>query len=410
MRTNWQIRVLDIKNKQQAAAELSKLDCDPTGTAIMQEKAVFKVIRVEKLDTKAANVLKQTFLGKGGEVAVSRHSADLSATYTDVLLMGTLKQYRAALNQLKLQPWGLKGLAEELGRLLGCEGSLAQRHFYWRDRELLLDGESSLVMGILNITPDSFSDGGRYNTLDSARRHLQQMQEDGADIVDIGAESTRPYNGGKKITAEEEQQRLLPMLEKLLTECSVPVSVDTYKAATAAAALAAGVHIINDVWGLQYNQGEMAEVVAQYDVPVIVMHNKPQRDYPEGLLADMHNFFCRSIAIGGEKGIKWDKFILDPGLGFAKDKDDNLAIMKNLEQLQSFGCPILLAASRKRFIGDILGLPAQERVEGTIAASLLGRMKGAQIHRVHDVKAVKRALTMMDAMMGSGKYGKDYNS
>ncbi|MGL6014811.1 MAG: dihydropteroate synthase, partial [Selenomonadaceae bacterium] len=234
MRTNWQIRVLDIKNKQQAAAELSKLDCDPTGTAIMQEKAVFKVIRVEKLDTKAANVLKQTFLGKGGEVAVSRHSADLSATYTDVLLMGTLKQYRAALNQLKLQPWGLKGLAEELGRLLGCEGSLAQRHFYWRDRELLLDGESSLVMGILNITPDSFSDGGRYNTLDTARRHLQQMQEDGADIVDIGAESTRPYNGGKKITAEEEQQRLLPMLEKLLTECSVPVSVDTYKAATAA--------------------------------------------------------------------------------------------------------------------------------------------------------------------------------
>ena len=176
---------------------------------------------------------------------------------------------------------------------------------------------------------------------------------------------------------EEEQQRLLPMLEKLLPECSVPVSVDTYKASTAAAALAAGVHIINDVWGLQYDQGEMAEVAAKYDVPVIVMHNKQQRDYPEGPLNDMHDFFCRSIAIGGEKGIKWDKFILDPGLGFAKDKEDNLAIMKNLEQLQSFGCPILLAASRKRFIGDILGLPAQERVEGTIAASLLGRMKGA---------------------------------
>jgi len=407
---NMQIKLKEIKDEQQAAAELASLDCDPVGIALMRDKAVFRTIKIEGLRTKAANVLKQTFLGKGADAAVSRYTVGLDKEYTDVLIMATLQQYKSALPQLKLQPWGLKNLAAQLEDLLSGGIIFPHRHYQWKDRELVIEPEHSLVMGILNITPDSFSDGGKYNTMETALARLEQMQKDGADIIDIGAESTRPYAGGKKITAQEEMERLLPMLEKLLPKCSVPVSIDTYKAQTAEAALSAGAHIINDVWGLQYDNGEMAEVAAKYDVPVIAMHNKASVDYPLGIMEDMHEFFCRTIAIGGEKGIKREKLILDPGVGFAKDLEHNLEIMKELDQLKIFGCPILLAISRKRFIGDILSLPADDRVEGTIAASLLGRMKGAQIHRVHDVREVKRALKMMDAMIGSGKHGKNINS
>jgi len=407
---NMQIKLKEINDAQQAAVELAKLDCDPVGINLMRDKAVFKIVKIEGLRTKAANILKQTFLGKGADAAVSRYSVGLDKEHTDVLIMATLKQYKAALPQLKMQPWGLKDLAVQIESVLTGKAGFPYRHYQWKDRDLVVEPNHSLVMGILNITPDSFSDGGKYNTLEDALARVIQMQEDGADIIDIGAESTRPYAGGKKITAQEEMQRLLPMLEKILPECSVPVSIDTYKAQTAAAALSAGAHIINDVWGLQYDDGEMAEVAARYDVPVVVMHNKTSIDYPFGIMDDMYAFFCRSIALGGEKGIKRENLILDPGVGFAKNIEHNLEIMRELDQLQIFGCPILLAISRKRFIGDILSLPADDRVEGTIAASLLGQMKGAQIHRVHDVRAVKRALKMMDTMIGSGENGKNINS
>lgn len=410
MPQNMQIKLKEIKDVQQAAVELAKLDCDPVGINLMRDKAVFKTIKIEGIRTKAANIVKQTFLGKGADAAVSRYTVGLEKEHTDMLIMATLQQYKKALPQLKMQPWGLKDLAVQLEYLLCEKTGFPHRHYKWKDRELIIEPNRSLVMGILNITPDSFSDGGKYNTLEAALARIEQLQEDGADIIDIGAESTRPYAGGKKITAQEEMQRLLPMLEKLLPKCSIPVSIDTYKAQTAAAALDAGAHIINDVWGLQYDSGEMAETAARYDAPVIVMHNKASIDYPFGIMADMREFFCRSIALSGEKGIKRENLILDPGVGFAKDMEHNLEIMRELDQLKIFGCPILLAISRKRFIGDVLSLPADDRVEGTIAASLLGQMKGAQIHRVHDVRAVKRALKMMDTMIGSGENGKNINS
>lgn len=410
MPENMQIRVVEIKNTAQAAAELAKLDCDAIGVGIMQGKAVFKAIKIERIRTKAANILKQTFLGKGGDVAVSRHSIGLSEEYTDALIMATQRQYQAALPQLKQQPWGLKLLAGKIEALLQNTAELPKRQYRWKDRELTIDGKKSLVMGILNVTPDSFSDGGKYNSLDAALRHVEKMQADGADIIDIGAESTRPYAGGQKIAAAEEMQRLLPLLEKLLPHCSVPVSIDTYKAETAAAALSLGAHMLNDVWGLQRDGGAMAAVAAEYAVPVIVMHNSECGSYPRGVMQDMHDFFCRSITIGAEKGIKRENIIIDPGIGFAKTTEQNLEIMKGLEQLQAFACPILLAISRKRFIGDVLALPTDDRIEGTIAAALLGQTKGAQIHRVHDVKSVKRALKMMDAMTRSGDYGKNFNS
>ena len=392
------IRILPIQNAAQAAEELKKIDCDPVGIAIMKEKAVFKTIKIEGMQSRAANLLKQTCLSKGAEAAVSRFSAGQREESTDVIMMATEKQYRRILPVLKQQPWGLARVAANIEQLLQANG-LAMRHYRWKDRELILDGKKSLVMGILNLTPDSFSDGGKFNTPETALRQIEQMQKDGADIIDIGAESTRPYNGGQKISAREEMERLLPMLRLLLPHCSVPVSVDTYKAETAEAAIACGIHILNDVWGLQYDQGEMAAVAAAAEIPVIAMHNKAMGEYPEGIWADIHQFFSRTLAIGSEKGIKQENIILDPGIGFAKNLQENLTVLRQLESLQIYDCPLLLAISRKRFIGDVLGLPADDRVEGTISASLLGKMKGVQIHRVHDVKPLKRALEMMDKMM-----------
>ena len=398
---NIQINILDICSLEQALTELKKIDCDPAGIKLMQDKAVFKIIKIEKMKCKAANILKQTFLGKGGDVAVSGHSADLSQEYTSVLIMATVKQYKQALIQLKIQPWGLKQIGEKIENILKNANTLPKRIYSWKDRQLVLDGETSLVMGILNLTPDSFSDGGSYNELDAAIRHVEKMQADGADIIDIGAESTRPYDGGHKISAAEEMDRLLPFLQKILPHCSVPVSIDTYKAEVADAALSVGAHIINDIWGLQYDAA-MPSVVAKYDVPVIVMHNKTEISYPMGVMADIEQFLSRSIAIGIEKGIKGENIIIDPGIGFAKTVADNIEIMGHLDQFKNLSCPILLGASRKKFIGHVLDLPVNERLEGTIAASALGKIKGVQIHRVHDVKAVKRTLTMMDAMIRSG--------
>lgn len=393
-----EIQEISLKNRVQAAALLRDLECDATGIRIMESKAIFRTVRICGIRSKAANLLKQTFLGKGGDVALGRGAADLSVEYTDALIIGTDAQYRRAVAQLKLQPWGLKEVAAQLEMILCRDGRLPMREYRWQDRALLLDGMHSKVMGILNVTPDSFSDGGKYNDLESAIRRVEAMQAEGADIIDIGAESTRPYGGAEQVTAEREMERLLPMLEKILPHCSVPVSVDTYKSEVAEAALRCGAHIINDIWGLQ-GDPEMARVAAQYDVPVIVMHNRKDFLHSGDIMQEIWQFLQKSIQTGIEKGVKSENIIIDPGIGFAKTFAHNMEIMRRLEELQTLDCPLLLGASRKRFIGEALDAPVGERTEGTIAAAALGKVKGAQIHRVHDVQAVKRALKMMDAMM-----------
>jgi dihydropteroate synthase len=257
-------------------------------------------------------------------------------------------------------------------------------------------------MGILNVTPDSFSDGGKYNNIDVALRHVEEMIRDGADIIDVGAESTRPYNGANIVSAEEEMNRLLPLLEKVLAISSVPVSVDTYKASVAEEALKMGAHMINDVWGLQQDPA-MAAIVAKYGVPVFVMHNQEGTHYDRDIMAHICSFLRDSIAIGVKAGIHPDNIIIDPGIGFGKTPTQNIAVMARLEELKSLGCPILLATSRKRFIGEVLNLPVEDRVEGTGATIALGIMKGSHIIRVHDVKPLARIAKMTDAMIRGDK-------
>ena len=337
-------------------------------------------------------------MAKGAEVAVARGTADLSVEYTDVLICGTLKHYRLALAQLRQQPWGLPDLAKAVEQALAINASLLRRQYVVHDRSWSIEPGRTLVMGILNLTPDSFSDGGRHNELEAAVERAKQLAAEGADLLDIGAESTRPY-GANPITAQEEMNRLLPVLEKVLAAVEIPVSIDTYKSEVADRALQMGAHILNDIWGLQQDP-DMAKVAAKHGVPIIVMHNRNSLESARDIMSEMTDFFRRSVEIGITAGIAEDRFIIDPGIGFGKNTAQNLEVLGRLAELSALGQPILVGTSRKRFIGDILGLPVEERLEGTGATVVHSVLNGASIVRVHDVKQVKRMTLMADALQG----------
>lgn len=262
-----------------------------------------------------------------------------------------------------------------------------------RDKNIEL-GKKTLIMGILNVTPDSFSDGGRYNNLDSALEQAKKMVEDGVDIIDIGGESTRL--GHTQISVEEEIERVVPVIEMLSKELDIIISIDTYKYQVAEAALKTGAHIINDIWGLQYDNGEMAKLAAEYNVPVIAMHNQNGTEYSEDIILSMRKFFERTYEISDRYGISRDNIILDPGIGFGKGMEENIEVLARLEELRDMG-RILLGTSKKRFIGTILGgLSTDERVEGTVATTVIGIGKGVDIVRVHNVLENKRAALVAD--------------
>ena len=251
------------------------------------------------------------------------------------------------------------------------------------------------VMGILNVTPDSFSDGGKWNNLDAALKHTEEMLADGADIIDIGGESTRP--GHIQITEQEEIDRVIPYIEALKTRFDVPVSIDTYKGTVAEAALAAGADLLNDIWGLKYDN-KIAEVAGKYNRPCCLMHNRNTTEYND-LMEDVLNDLRESAGIALAHGVSEDNIILDPGIGFGKTYVQNLEVMNRLERLQELGYPVLLGTSRKSMIGLTLDLPADQRVEGTVATSVIGVMKGCAFVRVHDVKENVRAIRMTEAIL-----------
>ncbi len=279
------------------------------------------------------------------------------------------------------------------------------RKYEFSDGKKLELGNKTLIMGILNVTPDSFSDGGKWNTIDTALKHMEQMVEDGADIIDIGAESSRP--GFQKMSAEDEWERLSPFLGRLVKECPVPISIDTFKAKTAELAVKEGVNILNDIWGLQYEdedeQGQMAQVAAKYNLPVIVMHNQDSKVYDGDMIESMRDFFRRSISVAKEQGLDDNNIILDPGIGFGKDVEGNLEALRRQEELLEIDgkkYPMLLGASRKSFIGATMNLPVEERMEATGAACVYGVLHGADIVRVHDVKPIARMCRMIDIIEG----------
>lgn len=260
-------------------------------------------------------------------------------------------------------------------------------------------GNDCYVMGILNVTPDSFSDGGKWNNLEAAREHTARMIEEGASIIDIRGESTRP--GHVQISDQEEIDRVLPVIEMVKSSFDIPVSIDSYKSQVVEAALRAGADLVNDIWGLKYDR-KVAELIARYQVPCCLMHNREKAEY-ENFVEDMCQDLRDSLAIARSAGIPDDKIILDPGVGFGKTYEHNLTAVRHLERLVELGYPVLLATSRKGFIGRALDLPTDQRVEGTMVTTVIGVEKGASFVRVHDVKENLRAIRMTQAIMREGR-------
>jgi dihydropteroate synthase len=354
---------------------------------------------VRNLSPPAACILKQEMLAKGGEVALGKEMVYLNQGDTgEAIIIGTRTQYERLLTLLPRQPFGLAALAAELADLLDqirrplAPLTIKNKVFSW--------GTRTYLMGIINITPDSFSGDGLWSKdrlLDRVRRQAEAFLQDGADLLDIGGESTRP--GFTPVSAEEEIERVIPIIEGLAKASPLPLSVDTSKPAVAKAALEAGADLINDIWGLQKDP-EMVKVVAAAQVPVIVMHNQAAPGYTD-LMADVAAYLRKGIALAEAHGLPREKVIIDPGIGFGKTYTDNLQLINRLDEFKALGAPILLATSRKSVVGLTLNLPVEERLEGTAATIALGIARGADLIRVHDVKAMARVARMTDALVRS---------
>lgn len=282
------------------------------------------------------------------------------------------------------------------------ELAYANRSYHFGETTIDFRRET-VIMGILNVTPDSFSDGGKYGRVDAALARAEEMIREGAKIIDIGGESTRP--GHAPVSFEEELERTVPIIEAITRELSCAVSIDTYKAGVAEAALKAGAHIINDVWGAK-REPKIAEVAAMYGVPIILMHNREVAKYEGRLLDEVIADLEESVGIALEAGVARGNIWLDPGIGFAKDTAQNIKVMQGLQEISNMGYPLLLGTSRKSLIGNVLDLPVEERLEGTSATVCYGIEKGCHIMRVHDVKEIARATEMMDVLTGKFTYNK----
>ncbi|PIS30616.1 dihydropteroate synthase [Candidatus Saganbacteria bacterium CG08_land_8_20_14_0_20_45_16] len=399
-------RVIDMSDTSEAKAALKKIGSDNAGIELMAPKAVFRTVKLSRVKPIAANILKQEMLSLGGEVATTYGAINQSVAETDVLILGTLKQYGLLIEKLKLHQFGLPQISQTLDQLLSnYDQSVFKLAFGKRTLGL---GSRTIIMGILNVTPDSFSDGGSYPDVQTALARAKAMLEEGADIIDIGGESTRP--GAAAVSAEEELARVLPVIEKLSQETGAIISIDTTKARVAREALAAGAQMVNDISGLRFDP-DLPQVVAKAGVPVCLMHIKgiprsmqAQPAYVD-LLGEVIDYLSEGLAIAQKAGILHDKIIVDPGIGFGKTVDHNLEIFQRLRELKSLGCPILVGPSRKSLIGQILDLSVAQRLEGTAALVAAAIYAGADLVRVHDVKEMKRVAMMVDAIVRREKNG-----
>lgn len=384
-----------IKDQQEARSFLEEIGVDPGGRGYMIPKAVFRSIKLKNVPCRAAILIKQEMLSQGGEAAVSRETIN-GQGFTDVLLMGTVKQYAHLLKKLPLQPFGLKKLAEEIRLIIE-----ALEPHNWNIKIAgggsLVLGEKTTIMGILNITPDSFSDGGMFMDTEKAVQHALEMRAAGADIIDVGGASSRPSS--VMASADEEIRRILPVIERLAQE-DMLISVDTFRAEVARAALEAGAHLINDIGRLQLDP-DLINVLRETQAPVVLMHNRmqlrPGEPYQD-LIADIILELKESISQALAAGLNEEQIIIDPGLGFGKNTDENNLIVKRLAEFKSLGKPILLGASRKTFIGQTLEQEVPDRLAGSLAVLVMAIMNGANIIRVHDVRESKLAAQMVDAV------------
>lgn len=378
--------------------EMALMGVDPMGIDIMEEKARHHLIRLDDVDLRAALILKQDMLSLGGEAALCRDAAGLGIKRTPVLLMGTTRQMRGLVAKMGGQPFKLTELAVSIGELL--DGVRSAPRYVVRGEDLL-SGTKIPVMGILNVTPDSFSDGGRYAERDKAVARGLEMVSQGADIIDIGGESTRP--GASQVNAQQEMERVLPVIEDLVKNGVSRISIDTTKAAVAEKAIEAGACIINDISAMTFDP-EMVEVAAGAGVSVILMHT---RGRPESMQNDLHyedllGEVCTFLEDATDRalgsGIPAERICLDPGIGFGKSVKQNLELIARVGELRSLGCAVLLGASRKSFIGGLTASDVDQRMPGSIAATVAAVMNGADMVRVHDVAETVQAMAIVSGL------------
>jgi dihydropteroate synthase len=388
--------VVCLRSLVEAEQELVHLGLDAEGIAAIAPKALMRAIKLYGIPAEDARRIKSHMLRLGGDVALPTEVYFRTDGATDVLILGTLSELIGLNLTLRAAGDHLTPLVDSLDRALAAfvepppPLKVANRTFEW--------GRRTYVMGIINITPDSFSGDGLGNNLASAVEQAKRFADEGADILDIGGESTRP--GHTPVSTEDELQRVIPVVAAIAKAIDLPISIDTYKAAVAREALAAGASIVNDVWGLCADP-RMATLVAETGAPVIIMHNQAGTNY-EHMLDDVLASLAGSVQLALDAGVEAGKIIIDPGIGFGKTWQQNLELLSHMQELKSLGYPILLGTSRKSTIGKVLNLDVDERVEGTAATVALGIQNGADIVRVHDVKEIVRVSRMSDAIVRQG--------
>jgi dihydropteroate synthase len=395
-------RIINLENLEDASEEMLELGVYKNDITELSEKSIFRNIKVKNLEIRSANLLKQVALSVGADISFSNDAILMSENTTDVIISASLEQYNKLYHKLQNKQLELPKFAEEIKEvLINYDRKYKMVRIDNRDFDF---NDKTYVMGILNLTPDSFSDAGRYFDVEAAVARAKKMVEEGADIIDIGAESTRP--GAEYVDVQEELRRILPVVKRLVDDLEVPISIDTYKASVAEECLKIGAHIINDISGLKADH-RMAEVISDYNAFCILMHTqgmpKTMQKNPqyEDLVDDLVLELKESIKIAKLAGIKEEKIILDPGIGFGKGQQHNLEIIKRLDEFRSLGYPLLIGASRKSFIGNILDVSVEDRLEGSLAVAAISAYSGAAILRVHDVLETARVLRVTDAIKNS---------
>ncbi len=425
MAADFNVRVLAAAEAQTLAAEIARIESYPDRVAATTPKGLFHVVRVDRLSYVAAIILKQELLALDADGVINPevYLGDRTAT-TDVVIFATLRQYHALIRRIAAFPVAeLPALASQLEVVLAAYAADDRGALTLRDR-VFRWGERTFVMGILNTTPDSFSGDGlaRAEVADPVAQAVAQARhfaESGADLLDVGGESTRP--GAPLVNAEEERARVVPVITALRQAVDLPISIDTWKAEVAAAALDAGADLVNDVWGLRLPDGSwdeaMARLVRERNVPIIMMHNRRaqatigavgghyrQVQYTD-LLGEILRELRESAEFALERGIRPEQIMIDPGIGFGKTPAQNIEVLRRLSEFRSLGYPVLLATSRKSFIGIALGgVPPHERMEGTAATVALGIQAGVDLVRVHDVAPIVRIARMTDAIVRPGAW------
>lgn len=391
--------MLSVTSRADLEAELARIGTDAAAWSIFSLKSDVLVLKLHGLSCATANILKQTALAAGADCAVHSRVASGRVRRSDALLFATRRQLAAITLRLRHQPECASRVGPAIEQLLR-HWNMSRLTIRVGNRRIDL-ARRTHVMGIVNVTPDSFYDGGKYLDPKRAIEHALRLEDEGADFIDLGAESTRP--GSEGVTRQEQLRRLVPVLRRLRGRLRIPISVDTTSAFVAEVALREGASMINDVSGLQAD-AKMAPVVAKAGVPCVVMHMKgrpktmQRKPKYRNLMDEIVESLSRSVATGEAAGIARGQLLVDPGIGFGKTVKHNLEILRRLRELRSLGVPIVVGPSRKSFIGSLLDLEPGERLEGTLAACSLAAHNGANVVRVHDVKAACRALLLVDAV------------